>query len=117
MRRHLKDVDPDAPFDARVSEHITRRDFIGNGTSNILFGPDTKPLGDDEIAVLLLRIEGMSRELRARAATWNEMALYEAMDGGRPTREILRHLVAARAPISRRHWVVHRVSGLIARGS
>ena len=96
LHRLGEDIDPSAPFDTRVAEHITKGDFIGNGSPSILFGPDTEPLGDEEIVVLLRRIEGMSGEFRAWAATMNEAALDEAPDGGRPAREILRHILAAR---------------------
>ena len=97
LRRHGEDIDPDAPFDTRVAEHVMKGDFIGNGSPNILFGPDTEPLRDDEIAVLLRRVEGMSGELRAWATTRTEAELDEAPEGGRPVREILRHILAARA--------------------
>jgi hypothetical protein len=91
-----EDIDPNAPFDTRVAEHIMKGDFIGNGSPSILFGPDTKPLRDEEIIVHVRRIEGMSGELRAWAATLTEATLDEAPDGGRPAREILRHILAAR---------------------
>lgn len=96
LHRHGEKIDVDAPFDTRVAEHITEGSFIGNGSPYILFSPDTEPLSDEEIGVLLRRLEGTSRELAAWAATRTDAELDVLPADGRPAREILRHVLAAR---------------------
>ncbi len=92
-----EEIDPDAPFDTRIAEHVTEGDFIGNGSPYILFGPDKAPLDDAEIDRLLRRITGTGVELTAWAKTQTDATLDAAPpDGGRPAREILRHVLAAR---------------------
>ena len=39
LYRHGEDIDPNAPFDTRVAEHLMEGDFIGNGSAYIPFGP------------------------------------------------------------------------------
>lgn len=90
-------IGPDAPFATRIAEHITEGDFIGNGSPYFLFGPDWEPLTGDEIDVLLRRVEGTGGELAAWAAARTDTELAAPpSEGGRPAREILRHVLAAR---------------------
>ncbi|MBA2598926.1 MAG: DinB family protein [Chloroflexota bacterium] len=97
LNRLGEDIDTDSPFATRIAEHITKGDFIGNGSPYILFAPDNAPLNDTEIALLLGRIVGIGEALAAWSATRTTAALDESPpNGGRPTREILRHVLAAR---------------------
>ena len=92
-----EDVDPEEAIATRVAEHVSEGYFLGNGSPNVLFGPDLEPLTDGEVARLLRRFTGMSDELASWAATQSDTAL-DAIPpaGGRPTREVLRHVLAAR---------------------
>ena len=97
LRRHGEDADPEAPFTTRVTEHVTEGYFLGNGSPNVAFTPDLEPLTSAEIGRLLLRFAAMSGELAAWAAAQSEAALDAAPPaGGRPARELLRHVLAAR---------------------
>ena len=97
LRRHGDEVDPEAAIATRVAEHITEGYFLGNGSPNIVFGPDLAPLTDAEMTRMLRRFAGMSEELAAWAATQTDAALDAVPPaGGRPAREVLRHVLAAR---------------------
>jgi len=97
LHRHGENIDPGAPFDTRIVEHITEGDFIGNGSPYILFGPDTEPLTANEIDTLLRRVEWTGEELTAWAVARTDAELAASPPGGgRPAREILRHVLAPR---------------------
>lgn len=97
LHRNGEDIDPNAPFDTRVAEHIMEGDFIGNGSPYILFGLDDLPLTDGEIDLLLRRVKAISGALVAWATTRTDAELdARPPSGGRPAREILRHVLAAR---------------------
>lgn len=96
LRRQGEDIDVDAPVDFRVSEHVTEGSFIGNGSPYILFGPDTELLSDEAIPVLLRRVGGLGSELGSWATTRTDVELDVSPKNGRPAREILRHVLAAR---------------------
>jgi predicted RNase H-like HicB family nuclease len=96
LRRLGERIDPDAPIETRVAEHITEGDFIGNGSPYILFAPDRETLSAAEIDVLLRRIDGIGQELADWAASQTDAALDAQPERGRPAREILRHVLAAR---------------------
>lgn len=97
LHRHGEAIDPDAPFDTQIAEHITEGDFIGNGSPYILFAPDWRPLTAEEIDTLPRRVEWTGAELAAWATTRTDAELdAPPPGGGRPAREILRHVLAAR---------------------
>ncbi len=95
--RQGEPFDPDSPIETRIAEHITEGEFLGNGSPYILFGPDWAPLTSEDVELYLRRIGGTSRELGAWAAARTEEQLAETpAAGGRPAREMLRHVLAAR---------------------
>jgi predicted RNase H-like HicB family nuclease len=97
LDRHGEAVAPDAPIETAIVEHIMEGDFLGNGSPYILFGPDKQPLSDDEIGTALRRFADMSGELATWAARQPEAALdAPPPGGGRPAREVIRHVLAAR---------------------
>ena len=97
LRRLGEEIDPETPFTTRIVEHITEGDFIGQGSPYILFGPDTQPLSDAEIETVLRRIAGTSDAFAAWFSQQGDEALAATPPGGgRPAREVLRHVLAAR---------------------
>ena len=67
MQRHGARVDPDAPFDVVVAQHITEGYWLGNGDPDILFEPDLAPLSQAEVAELVERFYWMRGEVVAWA--------------------------------------------------
>jgi uncharacterized damage-inducible protein DinB len=97
LQRHGEDVDPDAPFDTHIAEHVMEGEFIGNGSSSILFGPDTAPLTEEDIASIVPRFEALNAELVGWLRTQSDDRLNAVpATGGRPAWEIARHVLAAR---------------------
>lgn len=94
LRRHGEPVDPDAPFDTRVVEHITEGQWLGNGSPYLVFVPDLAPATDEDIATFLRRF----RALREDLATWAAAQTDEQLDappagGGRSARAVLLHVL------------------------
>ncbi len=94
LKRHGEAVDPDAPFETHVVEHITEGDWLGNGSPYVVFGPDLEPVTEDEIETYLNHFHWMRETL----ATWAESQTDEQLDaaprgGGRTGRAILLHVV------------------------
>ena len=93
--RHGQGVDPAAPFETRVAEHITEGEWLGNGSPYLAFARDFEPVGEDELAALLARFGWMREEL----ADWVRTQSDEQLDSlpqpkGRPARAILLHVLA-----------------------
>jgi predicted RNase H-like HicB family nuclease/uncharacterized damage-inducible protein DinB len=95
LQRHGERVDPDAPVDLVVAEHITEGGWLGNGSPYIVLATDLVPLSDPEVADALGRFGRLRDELAAWAATRTDADL-DAMPpgGGRSERAILLHLLA-----------------------
>lgn len=94
LHRHGEPVDPDAPFDTRIAEHITEGEWLGNGSPYVLFGPDLDALTDEETKTLLRRF----RCLREHLAAWAEHQSGDQLGAspavrGRTARAILFHLL------------------------
>lgn len=93
LRRHGEPVDPDAPVETRIAEHITEGGWLGNGSPYLVFAPDLPPLTDEEIERLLGRFRWLREDLAEWAAGRNEAQLdAPAAGGGRPARAVLLHL-------------------------
>jgi predicted RNase H-like HicB family nuclease len=95
LRRHCESVDPDAPFDTQVVEHITEGDWLGNGSPYIAFGPDFEPVSDTEIETYLERFHWLCEELGNWAATQTASQLDTPPRNGRTARAILLHVLGA----------------------
>jgi predicted RNase H-like HicB family nuclease/uncharacterized damage-inducible protein DinB len=95
QRRHGEPVDPDAPVETFVSEHITEGDWLGNGSPYIVLATDLVPLSDAEIAEALRRFGWMRDELAAWVEGCSDAQLDgEPAGGGRSERAILLHILA-----------------------
>ena len=94
LRRHGEPVDPDAPFETRVAEHITEGQWLGNGSPYVAFGPDLQPVTDEEVETFLRRFHWLCKELAAWAETQTDQQL-DALPsgGGRPARAVLLHVL------------------------
>jgi predicted RNase H-like HicB family nuclease len=93
-RRHGEEVDPDAPFGATVAEHITEGEWLGNGSSSLVFAPDLLPATAEHIEACLRRFRQVREELAAWAAAQTEQDLAgPPAGGGRPAKAVLLHIV------------------------
>src|SRR3990172_4455891 len=92
LRRHGEDVDPDAPFDIKVAQHITEGDFLGNGTQTI--DDDLRPLDAGEPERYANWLEWAREELAQYADRIAAMQRDEP-EHGRTIRGILQHVIGA----------------------
>jgi predicted RNase H-like HicB family nuclease len=53
LKRHADDVDPGEPFGTRVAEHITKGEFLGQGSPQAVYAPDLRPLTPKDLAQVL----------------------------------------------------------------
>ena len=96
LHRHGEPVEPDAPIETRVVEHVTEGEWLGNGSPYVVFGPDLEPVTDDEIETVLRRCHWLREELASWAATRTAEQLDAPPDGGgRPARAVLLHVLGA----------------------
>jgi predicted RNase H-like HicB family nuclease/uncharacterized damage-inducible protein DinB len=96
LHRHGESLDPDAPFETRVVEHITEGDWLGNGSPYLVFGPDLEPVTDEEVESFLHRFQWLCEELAAWAADQRDELLDARPEaGGRPARAVLLHVLGA----------------------
>jgi predicted RNase H-like HicB family nuclease len=100
LHRHGEPVDPEEPFETRVVEHITEGRWLGNGSPYILFRPDTQPLTETDMDLLLPRLAASNEELSLWVASQSDAALdASSAAGGRSARAILLHVIGARGAI------------------
>lgn len=91
LQRHGERLDPDAPFETRIAEHITQGDWLGNGSPYLMFALDWEAVTPAEIESVLARF-GWLREELAGWAEWPDAELDAApAGGGRTARRILLH--------------------------
>lgn len=96
LRRNGEAVDPEATFETQAVEHITKGEWLGNGSPYITFGADLEPLTDEEIAMHLRRYGWMREELAAWAATQSDAQLDATpQEHGRTARSMLLHILGA----------------------
>lgn len=86
-------VDPDAPFEVTVTEHVTEGEWLGNGSPYARFEGDVKPVGRAELGRLLERFVAMRQML----ASWVSKQPAKALDAkprdGRTARAIALHVL------------------------
>ncbi len=94
LGRNGESVDPGAPIETRVVEHITEGDWLGNGSPYIVLATDLVPLADAEVAEAMRRFAWMRDDLAAWTAGLTDADL-DAVPaaGGRSARAILLHVV------------------------
>ena len=99
LARHGEPVDPDAPVETRVVEHVTEGEWLGNGSPYFTLDRDLESLGDDEVERLLRRVEWLCEELAAWAANQTDDQLDAPPPrGSRTARAILLHVIGAQGP-------------------
>lgn len=86
-------VDPAAPFDVEVVEHVMEGVWIGNGVA--LISTDTDPLPSKERDLLLARYRGVHRALLAETEGLDDGSLAAKPEKGRAIGHILTHVVQA----------------------
>lgn len=97
LARFGESVEPDAPFETRVVEHVTEGQWLGNGSPYLLFAPDREPLSDDAIQVVLGRFDGFDHSWQDWIATQSAADLDATpATGGRSGRAIVMHVLGAR---------------------
>jgi predicted RNase H-like HicB family nuclease len=99
LARHGEPIDPAAPFETRVVEHVTEGEWLGNGSPYFTLDRDLEPLGNEEVERLISRVEWLGEEL----ATWAASQTDEHLDappphGSRTARTILLHVIGAQGP-------------------
>ncbi len=96
LARHGEPVDPIALFETRVAEHVTEGEWLGNGSPSVVYPPDLEPISDEEIALMLRRVEWICGELAGWAETRSDVQLDAAPVGkGRTAGAILLHVLGA----------------------
>ncbi|MBA3643501.1 MAG: type II toxin-antitoxin system HicB family antitoxin [Chloroflexia bacterium] len=96
LHRIGEPVDPEAPVTTRIAEHITKGEWLGNGSPYLMFEPDWQPVSDEETKLLLHRFRSLCEELAAWAATQTDRQLDAVPDfRGRTARAILLHVLGA----------------------
>ncbi|MGO9178028.1 MAG: hypothetical protein ACLQHS_01965 [Candidatus Limnocylindrales bacterium] len=99
LRRHGREVDPDAPFATQVAEHVTEGEWLGNGSPYLVFAPDLQPPTDEEIERHLEQFRWLAEDLAAWARTRTDAELDEPPGGpGRTARAILLHTLGSTGP-------------------
>jgi len=94
LARHGEPVDPEGAFDTHVAEHITRGDWLGNGSPYLVFGPDLLPVSPEEMETCLRRFRWVREDLAAwaREQTSSSLAATPA-PGGRAAGAVLLHIL------------------------
>jgi predicted RNase H-like HicB family nuclease len=110
LHRHGEPVNPDAPFEMRIAEHVTEGEWLGNGSPYLVFTPDLEPASGEEIETFLHRFQWLREELAAWAATQTDKQLdapptpggpppatgrRTRAGGGRTARAVLLHVLGA----------------------
>jgi predicted RNase H-like HicB family nuclease len=98
LRRCGEDADPEAPFTTAIAEHVTKGEWLGNGSPYITYGPDLKPVSEAEVATFRNRLTHLREEL----ATWTEAQDDTTLDAkvpgsSRSARAILLHVMGPTA--------------------
>jgi predicted RNase H-like HicB family nuclease/uncharacterized damage-inducible protein DinB len=95
LKRHGERVDPEAPVNTRIAEHIAETAiFIGQGSPYITFGPDLEPVSPREIETFLARFQWMREELASWVETQSDKQLDAKPQGGRSARAIVLHVMS-----------------------
>jgi predicted RNase H-like HicB family nuclease len=95
LRRHGEEIDPDAPFELKVVEHITEGEWLGNGSPYLTFDADLLQISDPEVDRYVVRLRWLDEELGAWAATRSPEQLDAKPASGRAARDVLLHVLGA----------------------
>ena len=89
-------VDPEAPVEPRIVEHITEGAWLGNGSPYVLFGPDLLTPTPAEVERCVRRFHGLREELAGWAERQTDALLDAApIGGGRTGRAVLLHCLGS----------------------
>jgi predicted RNase H-like HicB family nuclease/uncharacterized damage-inducible protein DinB len=96
VKRHGAKVDPKAPFEVRVAEHITKGQFLGQGSPSALYEPDLRPLTPKEITSHVQMLKWSRADLLRLVVGLDARRLALKPAGrGRPIGNILKHVLEA----------------------
>jgi predicted RNase H-like HicB family nuclease len=95
LRRIGERVNPEAPFELRVAEHVAEAGkWLGNGSPWVTYGSDVEPVSAKEIETCVARFRAMRETLASWAAARTAKQLDAAHGGGgRTARAILLHII------------------------
>lgn len=93
LRRHSDPLDAEAPFETRIAEHVTKGDWLGNGSPYLMFPADWQPTTEAEVETALARFGWLREELAGWASLPDEALDAAPAGGGRTARRILLHVL------------------------
>ncbi|MDO8506309.1 MAG: type II toxin-antitoxin system HicB family antitoxin [Candidatus Limnocylindria bacterium] len=94
LKPHGERADPKAAFTTRVVEHITEGDFLGHGSSTVMYTPDRVPLTPSAQRRYIAWSEWSRGDLLAAVNGLDAKALRaKPRERGRSVEEILRHVL------------------------
>lgn len=94
LYRHGEAVDPDAPLDVRIAEHITEGISLGDGYPYLTFSTDYEPLDRAEIDRQLERVRWVLTDIGDWAMEQDPDTLRHQAPDGRITWDILLHVLS-----------------------
>lgn len=93
LQRHEEAVDPEAAIETVIAEHITEGIWLGNGDPSLVFAPDLKPLGLEEMEVYIKWLAWMQEEMVALISPLKPEQLAQEPLTGRSIQAILEHIL------------------------
>ncbi len=93
LHRSGESIDPTAPFDTRIAEHVTTGSWMGNGSPYFSFGPDLDPVTDEETEWFMHRFQSMREALADWTASQSPDELDVKPATGRTARAIVLHVL------------------------
>lgn len=88
-------VDPAAPFDVRVTGHVTEGMWLGNGDPSIVFVSDVPPVTPKELAAWISRWHAIRTATETLVAPLSEAAFTGEPAKGRGVVRIVGHILGA----------------------
>jgi uncharacterized damage-inducible protein DinB len=96
LKRHRERVDTRERFDTRVAEHITKGQFLGQGSPDAVYEPDLRPPTPTDVETYLRWLEWSRADLLRLVDGLDDRALETKPKGfGRPIGNILKHVLDA----------------------
>ncbi|HEX5368691.1 MAG TPA: type II toxin-antitoxin system HicB family antitoxin [Dehalococcoidia bacterium] len=96
LQRHGEPLDSEASFTTRIAEHVTKGDWLGNGSPYLVFATDLEPIEQPELETHLRRFDAIREALAAWAEAQGDAQLEATPDvKGRTARAILLHVLGA----------------------
>jgi len=89
---HGEQVDPDAPFETPIQEHVMQGSWLGYGDPTPGFSPDFEPLSRDTLEQGVQRLAWMIRDLVERLSGLDPAQWEAEPEHGRTLAAILEHM-------------------------